>query len=283
MSRERVVLEAAEQRTRRQRRFEPFGDAAQHGVAAGAAERIVDVVKAVDVDQCKGDEARAARRDRFVQTLEHHAPVRQPGQRILRGQLADRRQAARERSGEPSGRAHRNIGGQRQRDPDQAEQTPQPGHGADKAAIGRPTEPADDAALRIVHRLHFAATVGGERGVEAEVVQAGAACDEAKLGGIEWSGLALANRRLQSRVLLRGKAAAIVLRFGEADGGASQHRERQDQGRDRATARHYAARRGGARRPTGSRPRPAFSGLPSGLHFPRPLRNAKGAKVSERD
>ena len=97
-----------------------------------------------------------------------------------------------------------------------------------------------------MHRLHVAATVGGERGVEAEVVQAGAACDATKLSRVEGAGLALANRCLQSRVLLRGKAAAIVLRFDQADGGASQHRERQDQGRDRATTRHYAARRGEA-------------------------------------
>ena len=129
-----------------------------------------------------------------------------------------------------------------------------------------------------MHRLHVAATVGGERGVEAEVVQAGAACDATKLSRVEGAGLALANRCLQSRVLLRGKAAAIVLRFDQADGGASQHRERQDQGRDRATTRHYAARRG-----DGLRPRPAFLGLHSGLHFPRPSRNAEGATVREHD
>ena len=245
--RESVILEAAEYGARRQRRFEPLGDAAQHDVAAGVAQRVVDVVEAVDVDQREGDEARTARRDRFVQAFEHHAPVRQPGQRILRGELADRCQAARERSTEPPRRAHRNRGRRGERDPDQAEQPPQPGHCADKAAIRRPAEPADDAALRVMQRLHFAPAVGGQRGVEAEIVEAGAAGDAAELVGIEMltlrgSAIDLAKRRLQSVMLLGRKAAAAALGFGQADCGAGEHRNRQDQRGDRATARRPCRR-----------------------------------------
>ena len=87
-----------------------------------------------------------------------------------------------------------------------------------------------------MHRLHFATTVGGELGLETEIVQAGAARDEIKLTSIEASDrsvmaliMALAKRRLQSRVPLGGKTAIVALRFSETNGGASQHRNRQDQ------------------------------------------------------
>ena len=47
----------------------------------------------------EGDEARArAFASVCVEAFEHDAPVRQPGQRVLRRQLADRFDAARERS-----------------------------------------------------------------------------------------------------------------------------------------------------------------------------------------
>jgi hypothetical protein len=48
-------------------------------------------------------------------------------------------------------------------------QTPQPNLGADQRAVGRPAEPADDAAALVVQRLRFAP--GGARliGVEAQI------------------------------------------------------------------------------------------------------------------
>ena len=118
--------------------------------------------------------------------------------------------------------------------PTHAEQAPQPIHRADKCAVGRPAEPADDAALRVVQRLHFATAIGGQVAVESEIMEAGAPLDEVELAGIEVIGVGeygmqLAKRRLQSGMLLGGKAAVIALRFGEADRGAGEHGERQDQ------------------------------------------------------
>ena len=75
-----VVVETAQYRPGRQRRFEPFGDIAKHRVAAGAPQCVVEVAKTVDVDQRQGNEARAAGRQRRVEAFEDNAPVRQPGQ-----------------------------------------------------------------------------------------------------------------------------------------------------------------------------------------------------------
>ncbi len=51
-----VVLETPEQRAVRQPGLETLGDADQHRVAAGPAQRVVDVVEAVDVDQREDDD-----------------------------------------------------------------------------------------------------------------------------------------------------------------------------------------------------------------------------------
>jgi hypothetical protein len=79
--------------------------------------------------------------------------------------------------------------------------------------IGDPAEPADDPALSVVQRLHFATTVGRHVGIEMQVVEAGAAPDALQFAGIEVVG----GGKLVEHALQRGVpsdlAAAIVARY----------------------------------------------------------------------
>lgn len=75
-----VVLKTPEHRTRRQSSLETFRDAHEHGIAADATQRIVEIAKAVDVDQRENqDIVAAAFNHRFQQ---HHGPVGQFGEAI---------------------------------------------------------------------------------------------------------------------------------------------------------------------------------------------------------
>ena len=71
--------------------LQPIGDLAQQRVADRVAERIVDVLEPVEVDQEQGAALLPARgiAQRFVERLAHHRPVRQAGQRIEARQAAD--------------------------------------------------------------------------------------------------------------------------------------------------------------------------------------------------
>ena len=83
-----VLLEAPQQRARRQSGLQMFGDIHQHGVAAGSPQRIVDLVKAVEIDQREGDDAGTTLRQGVVETLHHGAMIGQSGQGVLADQLA---------------------------------------------------------------------------------------------------------------------------------------------------------------------------------------------------
>ena len=156
---ELVVLEAAEQRARRQSGVQPFGDIQQHGVAAGPSQRVVDLAKAVEIDQREDHDAGAAPGQRIVEALEHHAVIGQAGQFVLTRQLAHRLGAAFERTQQRLQAAHGENGAQCERGADRRQQRPQPIHRAKVRAVGHPTEPADDAAARIVQRLQLAAGI----------------------------------------------------------------------------------------------------------------------------
>lgn len=54
--------------------------------------------------------------------------------------------------------------------PEQAGPAPPPIHRRSQCAVRRPAEPADDSALRIVQRLDLASAVGGELGIESEII-----------------------------------------------------------------------------------------------------------------
>ena len=79
-----VAAEAADLAVIAHHRFQPLGDLAQQRVADRVAERVVDVLEAIEVDH----EQRAALlamggvAQRFVERLAHHRAVGQAGQRI---------------------------------------------------------------------------------------------------------------------------------------------------------------------------------------------------------
>ena len=55
-----VFFEASEHRPRQQAGLKMLGDFHQHGVAAGPAERVVDLAKAVEIDQRQQHDAGTA-------------------------------------------------------------------------------------------------------------------------------------------------------------------------------------------------------------------------------
>ena len=86
---ELVAAQAREQIGLAQRGRERARDALQELVADPVAERVVDVLEPVEVDEQHADAAPAALRlrDRLRQTLVQQQTVRQPGQRVARGHV----------------------------------------------------------------------------------------------------------------------------------------------------------------------------------------------------
>ena len=173
-----VVVEAAELGASRQAGVKTFGNAFQQRIAAGAAMSVIDLAKPLDIDQRQNDDAGAVSRQRPVEAFQHHPMIGQPGQRVLAGKLADGLEARREQARQPLDQAGGEKGAEAERGPDCADQTPQPNLGADQRPVGRPAEPADDAAAPIVQRLRFAPGGAVLVGVEAQILQAREPCDK---------------------------------------------------------------------------------------------------------
>ena len=240
---ELVVLEAAEQRCLRQRGLEPLRNGAHRLVAARTPHRIVDLAEAVGVDQREGDMAARAPApldQRTLEALNDDALIGQPGQDVFAGQLAHGFDAARERARQPQRRPRRHHGKDHQRDADRAGDTPQPVHGADQRAIRRPGEPADDAAMRVLHRLHLAAAVRRRIRAEAQVGKSAALLDQPHRAVVETIGSAkngaqVFERPMQSDLPLGGQPPVIRLchrntdhRAGDRRAGEQEQRERRD-------------------------------------------------------
>ncbi len=81
---ELVAAEAADLSMITHRQFQPVRDLPEQCVADRVAERVVDVLEAVEIDQEERAAFLPARRvaKRLVERLPHHRPVRQSGQRI---------------------------------------------------------------------------------------------------------------------------------------------------------------------------------------------------------
>ena len=98
---ELVAAETREHVVAARRAAEALDHRLQHLVADRVAVAIVDALEAVEVEQEDG--VRAARRGgelrRHVERLEQHAAVRQAGQRILHGELAQLAHLGRQRVG----------------------------------------------------------------------------------------------------------------------------------------------------------------------------------------
>ena len=73
----------ARRRRRCARSRQPVGDAAQQLVADGVAERVVDALEVVEVDEHHGDLARRARLERLAHLLAEQRAVGEPGQRVV--------------------------------------------------------------------------------------------------------------------------------------------------------------------------------------------------------
>ena len=88
---ELVAAEAADLAVVAHHRLQPVGDLAQQRVADRMAERVVDVLEAVEVDQEQPAALAAMGRvaQRLVERLAHHRPVGQAGQRIEAGEPRD--------------------------------------------------------------------------------------------------------------------------------------------------------------------------------------------------
>jgi len=102
-----VFFESAQDCVRRQAGFEMLRDAAKERVPAGAPERIIDLAKAVEIDQRQHDDAVATARQDLAEPFKQHPLVGQSGQGILGRELVHIFGAAIERAQYVPRRVHR--------------------------------------------------------------------------------------------------------------------------------------------------------------------------------
>ena len=88
---ELVAAEPADLALARRSRGEPLGDLLEQRVADRMAERVVDVLEAVEIDQEQGAAAGRAALvlQRLVERAPHQHAVGQAGQRIVFGEAVD--------------------------------------------------------------------------------------------------------------------------------------------------------------------------------------------------
>ena len=81
---ELVAAEPADLAMVAHRQLQPVRDLPEQGIADRMAERVVDVLEAVEIDQEQCAALLPAGRvaKRFVERLAHHRPIRQAGQRV---------------------------------------------------------------------------------------------------------------------------------------------------------------------------------------------------------
>ena len=228
-----------------QRCLQSRRDGAHYRVAADAAQGVVDLTETVGVDQREGDVAARAPALLGQRPLEARGDdplVGQPGQRVFAGEPAHGFDAAGERAGEPQRRPRGHHGAKHQRYAHRTGKTPQPVHGADQRAVSRPREPADDAALRILQRLHFAAAFRRRIHAEAQVRKPAAPPDQpqravvetlSKMVGVPEHWAEFFERVVERDLALGGKPSVVRLRHRKAEHRDRDRREAQQQERHR--------------------------------------------------
>ena len=160
------------QRVRAAARARPPGTDRRHS----CPKRVVDVVQAVEIDEGKRDGTSARVRAASAASISSII-LRWLGSRVSMSSCASVHARfslwprSRDRAADLP---HRKPGKTDQAEPCHREQRLEPLQRRGHRAFRLPTEPADDAALRIDHRLHLAAAAGG-LGLEAQVLQAGGA------------------------------------------------------------------------------------------------------------
>ena len=105
---------------------------------------------------------------------------------------------------------------------------PQPIHRVRQRAVGRPAEPADDAALRVVQRLHFAAAVGRQcRRQSADRRARRGAAIRPQLAGIEMVDIAEHGVQFVERDLAKRRAARFLAGYRRVAYRQAQSRRRR--------------------------------------------------------
>ena len=263
------------------------GNAHQHRVAPCPPERLVDLVETVEIDEGKSNSGRAALGQRLLERLQHHAVIWQASEGVLAGQCVHRLDRAIERARELLRRPRGEKGAQSERHADRRGKTPKPVHRVNERTVAHPTEPADDAAAAVDHRLHLASALARRVGIEPQALEAGATLDETKLRIADPVDIAghrakLLDRLAQRHLPLDLQTAVVNLGDGKADAGANDHgaceHHQQERG-DADDSRAFAVARGHnhrlARRPPVCRP--PVSGCRSGLHTHAPSETRRQA------
>ena len=88
---ELVAAEPPDRLAAPQHGFEPGADRAEELIAGGVAERVVDLLEAVEVDEqhARHTEVAAGARHHLFDAVEHERAVRETGERVVQGLVAD--------------------------------------------------------------------------------------------------------------------------------------------------------------------------------------------------
>ncbi len=254
-----------------------LGDVHNHGIAPCPSQRIVDLVKAVEVNQGEGDDPGTTLRQCIIKTLNDCAVIGQSGQCILTEQLVRRLATAIERAQQLSRSSHGKKTRNSKHGADRRQQAPHPVDSANERVIGDPAEPADDPAPRVVQRLQLAPCPTGGASIKPQVLKPGAMFDEPKLRIVDV--IDIADRCL--KFIKRPSQCGVLLDLDVTcvePGDCKTNRRAKDQGagQQRRQEKHEAGRPGafvftdwGPHRGARKEPprRQPFRGCRSGRHY----------------
>src|SRR6202043_3039983 len=122
------------------------------------------------------------------------------------GELADGPQLGCQRARQALDQTGGEKGADAKRGAKRADQAPQPDQGTDQRAVGRPAEPAENAPLFAVQRLHLAPGSARRIGVEAHIRKPGEVLDALERGFVELRNIAGTAAKIAERALERGVA-----------------------------------------------------------------------------
>jgi hypothetical protein len=173
-----IAAEPAEDRSLRQALQQPLCHFGQHLVSTCISQGIVDLVEAVEIEDCERQGLLAlASRHSLVEQSEEVIVVRQPGQQVFEFEPLRMLLALGELEAEPPELPH---GERRKSDEPQCDRggkRQQPVHHRGRRTLRLPAEPADDAPLAIQHGLNVAPAPVRLR-LEFEILEPGGAFED---------------------------------------------------------------------------------------------------------
>ena len=183
--REFIAVETATERAQRQNIFDTPREGFEKLVANAVAERIVDVLQAVEIEERQRQHcALRTACQRAVDQFDHLAMVVQAGEHVLVRQRPSELLALAEIAHRAPHQPQRNAGKADQEHAGQPKQRPELTQRIAHRAIRFPGEPADDAAIPTQHGLDLA--VAGDRlGFETQVLEAGGPLYALDMAGVE--------------------------------------------------------------------------------------------------